>query len=291
MVSTTDFFYPLVDSPYIQGQIACANVLSDMYAMGIVEIDSMLMILGVCREMTSKERDIVATDMIHGFNDHAIRAGTNVTGGQTVMNPWPIIGGVAMSAVFEKQMIRPNGATVGDYIVLTKPLGTQVAVNVHEWKHKPCRWKIIESKISIQDADEAYATAVESMIRLNRNAAKCMHECQAHSATDVTGFGLLGHLQNMAKSQNAAVDFVIDTLPIIKGMVEVNALCDNMFRLVEGYSAETSGGILVCLSQGQASSFIEKVAALDGTPSWIIGKVVEGNHQATIVSHPKIIEV
>ncbi|RHY13662.1 hypothetical protein DYB25_002716, partial [Aphanomyces astaci] len=94
-VSTTDFFYPLVQDPY--GRIACANVLSDLYAMGVTEVDTMLMILGVSRLMTDIERDVVTTQLIHGFNDLAREAGTNVTGGQTVMNPWPIVGGVAMS--------------------------------------------------------------------------------------------------------------------------------------------------------------------------------------------------
>jgi selenide,water dikinase len=97
MISTTDFFFPSVEDPYVQGKIACANVLSDVYAMGVTEVDTMLMILGVCRDMSEKERDVVTTQMIRGFNDLARKAETNVTGGQTVMNPWPIVGGVAMS--------------------------------------------------------------------------------------------------------------------------------------------------------------------------------------------------
>lgn len=72
-------------------------MLSDVYAMGVTEVDTMLMILGVCRDMSEKERDVVTTQMIRGFNDLARQAETNVTGGQTVMNPWPIVGGVAMS--------------------------------------------------------------------------------------------------------------------------------------------------------------------------------------------------
>lgn len=97
LVSTTDFFFPSVEDPYVQGQIACANVLSDAYAMGVTEVDTMLMTLGVCRDMSELERDVVTTQLIRGFNDLARRANTNVTGGQTVMNPWPLVGGVAMS--------------------------------------------------------------------------------------------------------------------------------------------------------------------------------------------------
>jgi selenide, water dikinase len=97
LVSTTDFFFPSVEDPYIQGRIACANVLSDAYAMGVTEVDTMLMMLGVCRDMNDIERDVVTTQLIRGFNDLAREAHTNVTGGQTVMNPWPLVGGVAMS--------------------------------------------------------------------------------------------------------------------------------------------------------------------------------------------------
>jgi selenide, water dikinase len=95
LISTTDFFYPLVEDPYIQGRISCCNVLSDVYAMGITRVDHMLMILGVSLQMNKAEREIVTSEMIRGFNDCAVEAGTMITGGQSIMNPWPIIGGVA----------------------------------------------------------------------------------------------------------------------------------------------------------------------------------------------------
>ena len=95
LVQTTDFFYPLVEDPYMQGKIACANVLSDLYAMGVTECDNMLMLLAVSTKMTEKERDVVMPLIMRGFKDCALEAGTTVTGGQTVMNPWCTIGGVA----------------------------------------------------------------------------------------------------------------------------------------------------------------------------------------------------
>lgn len=105
LVQTTDFFYPLVEDPYIQGKIACANVLSDLYAMGVSDCDNMLMLLGVSTDMTAKEREVVTTLMIQGFNDLAKEAGTSVNGGQTVLNPWYIVGGVATSAVSSSEFI------------------------------------------------------------------------------------------------------------------------------------------------------------------------------------------
>jgi len=95
LISTTDFFYPLVEDPYFQGRIACCNTLSDLYAMGITRVDHILMILGVSLMMNEEQREIVTREMMRGFNDCATEAGTLVTGGQSVMNPWPMIGGVA----------------------------------------------------------------------------------------------------------------------------------------------------------------------------------------------------
>lgn len=139
-ISTTDFFYPLVEEPKLQGRIAACNVLSDLYAMAVTEIDTVLMLFASSLDMAPEERDIVAQQMIAGFNETCAEAGTNVTGGQTVLNPWPIIGGVAMSLRHESEFVWPYGIKAGDVMVLTKPLGTQVAVNVWQWRSR-ARWE------------------------------------------------------------------------------------------------------------------------------------------------------
>ncbi|KAH9116670.1 hypothetical protein LEN26_000431 [Aphanomyces euteiches] len=291
MISTTDFFYPLVQDPYVQGRIACANVLSDLYAMGVTEVDTMLMILGISRDMTDIERDVVTTQLIHGFNDLAREAGTNVTGGQTVMNPWPIVGGVAMSVRQESQIIRPENATPGNVLVLTKPLGTQLAVNSYQMKDQPHRWKKVEHFLTTEAADAAFAKASESMSRLNINAAKLMHKYGATAATDVTGFGILGHASNLAKSQKAAVDLELHTLPIIKDMLEVNAAFNNNWRLPQGFSSETSGGLLVCISPENAEAYMRDLFELDGQPAWIVGRVVEGSNKARLTEDVQYVEI
>lgn len=122
LVQTTDFFYPLVEDPYMQGKIACANVLSDLYAMGVSECDNMLMLLGISTDLTNKERHIVTPLVIKGFSDLAREAGTSVNGGQTVLNPWFIVGGVASSVCADDEFIMPDKAVPGDVLVLTKPL-------------------------------------------------------------------------------------------------------------------------------------------------------------------------
>lgn len=104
-----------------------------MYAMGITDISNILMVLGISSKMTETEKEVTTSLMIQGFEDAATEAETKVTGGQTVYNPWPMIGGTAMGALEENEFIRANGGQDGDVLVLTKPIGTQLVVNAYEW--------------------------------------------------------------------------------------------------------------------------------------------------------------
>lgn len=244
-ISTTDFFFPLVASPYLQGRIGAANVLSDLYAEGVPHCDFVLMLLAACREMKEEERRICTTEMVKGFRDACTEAETVISGGQTVLNPWPIIGGVATSIVRQGEFVPSDGAQPGDVIVLTKPLGTQVAVNVHQWRMEHCGkgnklWqKCIDGNvISEQQAEDMMHLAVCSMAHLNKNAGKLMLTHAASAATDVTGFGILGHAQNLTENQKATVGIRLHTLPLIAGTRAVNDAVFN-FRLMSGYSAET----------------------------------------------------
>jgi len=295
MISTTDFFYPLVDDPYMQGKIGAANVLSDLYAMGVVDCDNVLMILAASTEMSNQERHATTSLMIKGFNDQVTDAGSKVTGGQTVLNPWPIIGGTAVSTCKREDFIMPEDAVEGDVLVLTKPLGTQVAVNVHQWMFNETKWNRVSDIMSKDDAERAYQVAMASMARLNRNGAKLMHKYGAHGATDVTGFGLLGHSRNLVKNQKAALHFEIHTLPIIRHMKEADDKV-TMFSLLAGFSAETSGGLLICLPQDKAEAFCKEIEQIDKCPAWIIGRVIKSNqdrthNNSTIVDNPTIIPI
>jgi selenide, water dikinase len=137
LVSTTDFFYPNVEDPYLQGRITACNVLSDLYANAVTEVDTVLMLLAVSTGMSELEQSVVTTHIIRGFTDVVREAGTSVTGGQTIKNAAPLIGGVASSVRSEREIIRPDGCLPGDVLVLTKPLGTQVAVNLWQWRGSP----------------------------------------------------------------------------------------------------------------------------------------------------------
>jgi len=275
----------------MQGKIACANVLSDLYATGVWQCDNLLMLLGISNELCKIEREIVTKLVIQGFNDLAKEAETSVNVGQTVLNPWYIIGGVATSICTEQEFIMPDGATDGDVIVLTKPLGTQIAVNAHQWLDSSERWKKIESVVTADQVVKAYNDAMFSMARLNRNAAKLMQKYKAHCATDVTGFGILGHATNLVENQKESMDFHIHTLPILANMAAVSKACGINFKLLDGYSSETSGGLLICLNKDVVQDFLMELQSLDHSPAWVIGNVVKGDRKAIICNDYQILEV
>lgn len=286
-ISTTDFFYPNVECPLTQGRIAACNVLSDLYANGVTDVDTVLMLLATSSDMEPPHRDAVTTHMIRGFTQAVREAGASVTGGQTVTNPWPIIGGVASAVVRESDIIRPEDARAGDVLVLTKPLGTQVAANLWQWRamvtpNGQRNWPKVAGFVTEDDAARVYDQAIAGMTRLNRNAAAAMHRHGARAATDVTGFGLLGHARNMATHSAARpLRFEIHTLPCIAGTPAVDAAIGHNFRLAQGLSAETSGGLLVALpSEEAAAAYIADVTAADGAPAWVIGRVVAGEEGA-----------
>uniref|UniRef100_A0A2I3RAW1 Selenophosphate synthetase 1 n=1 Tax=Pan troglodytes TaxID=9598 RepID=A0A2I3RAW1_PANTR len=162
LVQTTDYIYPIVDDPYMMGRIACANVLSDLYAMGVTECDNMLMLLGVSNKMTDRVRIIVMPLIIQGFKDAAEESRTSVTGGQTLISL------VSLARTCPFLFFRPDNAVPGDVLVLTKPLGTQVAVAVHQWLDIPEKWNKIKLVVTQEDVELAYQEAMMNMARLNR---------------------------------------------------------------------------------------------------------------------------
>merc|ERR1711934_319548 len=141
-------------------------------------------------------------------------------------------------------------------------------------------------------AARAMHKAIESMGRLNRNAAKMMIKYGAHAATDVTGFGILGHAQNLSENQKAEVGLEIHTLPCVAGMIAVGDACGINFQLREGYSAETSGGLMICLPAANSAAFLEELQKIDGQPAWEIGRVVSSAaRKSSITADCKIVEV
>lgn len=291
LVQATSIFYVLIDDPYMMGKVAGSAVLSNLYAMGVTECDNMLMHVGVPQKMTDKERNVVLPLLTTGFKDAAEDAGTSVNGGQTVLNPWMVVGGVATSTCQPNEYIMPDNAMVGDVLVLTKPLGTQVAVTAYQWLDMADKWNRIKLVVSEEDVRKAYQRAMFSMARLNRVASILMHKYNAHGATDIGGFGLLGHANSLASIQKNEVGFVIHNLPVIAKMAAVSKACGNMFGLLQGHAAETSGGLLIALPREQAAAFCKDIEKQEGYQSWIIGIVEKGVRTARIIDKPRVIEV
>lgn len=138
--------------------------------------------------------------------------------------------------------------------------------------------------------NHAYLMAIESMGTLNRNSAKLMQKYGARGATDVTGFGLKGHTENLAAAQIEEVDLIIHSLPILADMeTPIDGMHD--FKVRTGSSAETSGGLLVMLGQAEARQFIEESESEFGQASWVVGEVVRGTRQALIREDAEVISI
>jgi len=138
--------------------------------------------------------------------------------------------------------------------------------------------------------NDAYFMAMESMATLNSKAAVLMQKYQSHGATDVTGFGILGHARNLAEAQIGEVDLVIDRLPIFAGMAEhVVGMPD--FKVTQGFSAETSGGILTMLEARKTKDFMSELEQEYGQKSWIVGSVVAGSRKARISADAEVVPV
>lgn len=293
IVSTIDFFYPLVDDPYSQGQIGAANVLSDLYSCGVTEILSVLMILSASTQMKKDEQMIVTKLMMKGFADKVREAGSKVAGGQSVLNEFPMIGGAAIGIVRNENPYVPKNAKPGNVLVLTKPLGSQILVNVNQYyMNKDDKWKTLADEkrlISEEDMETLYSRGLHFMSQLNKTAGQLMLKHGATSSTDVTGFGILGHAQNLAEVQTEEVDFLIENLPSYKVLHKLDKIVRN-FKFKEGLAAETSGGLMISLPEENVDSFIADMnkAACN---AWKVGRVVKGQRKAKLAENLQIQEV
>lgn len=139
------------------------------------------------------------------------------------------------------EFISPLAAEPGDLLVLTKPLGTQIICNAFTWLQDIDKKQKILKVVCESDILSAHEDAVKSMSRLNRMGAILMHKYKAHAATDVTGFGILGHANNLAKHQGKDISFVIDRLPVIKTVLPIAEVMNRKDKFLRGTAPETSG--------------------------------------------------
>ncbi len=284
LVQTLDFFTPMVDDPYVFGQIAATNALNDVYAMGGRPLLAMnIVCFPECGEME------VLGQILAGGLDKLKEAGALLMGGHTVDDNEPKYGLAVTGLVHPDRIIGNNGAQPGDMLILTKPLGSGV----------------ITTAIKAEMASlEAAAEAVSWMSTLNRAAAEAMQETGAHAATDITGFGLAGHLMELAAASRVDLEVDINRLPFMQGTLEYAAMGlipagayrnrDHVISRVvfRGqtdpvmsdliFSPETAGGMLIALEQSQAEKLKAELTRVN-CPAWVVGRVMESGEGRLII--------
>jgi selenide,water dikinase len=279
LVATVDFFTPIVDDPYDFGRIAAANALSDVYAMGARPLFA-LNLVAFPRNLLGEG---LLEEIVRGGGELARGAGVAVVGGHSVDDPEPKFGMAVIGTVHPDHIVRNSTARAGDALVLTKPIGTGVIATAIKKDGAP---------------SEVVAEAVRVMTTLNDGAARAMLEVGAHAATDVTGFGLLGHLRSMLRASGVAARVSAGAVPLlprarelvadghvpggtrrnsadVAAWVDWDPALDDVVRTLL-CDAQTSGGLLIAVAPERADELIARLRA-ERTPAAVrIGTVVEG---------------
>jgi len=286
LVQTVDVFTPSVDDPYMFGQVAAANSVSDIYAMGGTPLTA----LSVIGFPVRKVPDNVMYEILCGGIDKMNEAGVAIIGGHSIDDS-EIKAGFAVTGIIDKDKVVTNaGARPGDVLILTKSLGTGIIA--------------FASQIGRADAAGIEAAA-RSMTALNKKASQLMVEFGAHACTDITGFGLFGHLAEMALSSGVDVELIWDNIPLLPGVLEYAAAgilpgaiernkesCGERVKLAPErfyrgsphslpqemvdicYDAQTSGGLLIAIAETSADDFLRALHKEKISDAAVIGKVL-----------------
>jgi selenide,water dikinase len=268
----------MVDEPEIQGRIAGSNVTSDIYTLGITNITSLLTIMAYPENMP----DEIAVGMLKGLSTFCHEMNIPLVGGHTIRNPWPIIGGAATGIGPIDKIIYTKGAQPGDQLFLTKPIGIAVAMAAYRLQ-KEEEGKELLSQIPQDLIEKAITHAINNMTSSNKPIAEVMQQVPIHAATDITGFGLKGHLTNMATLSK--VDITINNLYIIPGTPELSELFG--YPLLTGEAKETAGGIIMAVSKENTDN-LQSELDKQKIHYCKVGYVTEGKGQVNITKNPKI---
>ena len=280
LIATVDFFTPVVDDPYEFGAVAVANSLSDVYAMG----GRPLFALNVVGFPSNRLPVSVLEKILLGAQDKAREAGVCIVGGHTVDDTEPKFGLAVTGVVVPDRMVANRGARPGDALVLTKPLGTGVMSTA--------------LKQGLLDETQR-KRLVETMAGLNRGAAEAMQEVGVHAATDITGFGLCGHLLEMLKTSEVGAEIRFDEVPFLPGVFELAASGvvpggsrDNFeftrpsltypeslseIRQVLLNDAQTSGGLLIAVAAERCADLLQALEAKQVETRAVVGTIIEGS--------------
>ncbi|WP_372635507.1 selenide, water dikinase SelD [Cohnella sp.] len=284
LVQTVDFFTPIVDDPYSFGQIAAANAISDIYAMGGTPLTALNI---VAFPITTLDKQVLA-DILRGAADKVSEAGITLVGGHSIDDKEPKFG-LAVTGLVHPAKVRTNaGAKAGDQLILTKPIGVGILTTSIK-------------KEQLSEEEVARVTAV--MATLNKTAAETMSRFQVHGCTDVTGFGLLGHALEMAKGSGVGLRIAKDQVPLLPRVRELADLgfvpggTKNNFAHIQDSvafpesadqvdrwilcDAVTSGGLLIAVSPSDSDALLEALREA-GVEASRIGEAVE-EHPGRIV--------
>jgi selenide, water dikinase len=276
LVQTVDFFTPIVDDPFAYGQIAAANALSDIFAMGGRPI-SALNILGVPNDLVSAKT--IAT-ILRGGLEKAREVGCAIVGGHTIRNPEPIYGLAVTGIVAPKKILTNGEAKPGDLLVLTKPLGTGIATTG------------IKNGLTSRALAK---TAIALMSRVNTVGAELAERGLVRAATDITGFGLLGHLASMCRASGVSAEIFANDVPAISkeifGLIERDCIPGGTKQNLETADAlvhwgnapaslrilfadaQTSGGLLLAISPRRLDAVLGLLAKWKTPSRAVIGKI------------------
>jgi len=281
IVQTVDYITPVVDDPYSCGLIAAANSLSDIYAMGARP----LFALNIVGFPVGTLPLSVLEEILRGGADKVREAGASIIGGHTIDDPEPKYGLVVTGLINPSKIFRNSTAVIGDDLILTKPLGLGIITTGIK------RDKVTQATID---------SAVDLMAMLNKGASDAMVETGAHACTDVTGFGLLGHLREMTVGGKVGARVFLSRIPVITeawGLVQ-SGICPggthrNRASLQEAIvwhreiredaqlilcDAQTSGGLLIAAPKETSGALIQRLRAHQTSTSALIGEVLEDPH-------------
>lgn len=286
IVQSLDFFPPLVDDPYVYGQIAAANSLSDVYAMG-ARPTTALNIVGFPDDQLDLS---ILGEILSGGAERVKTAGGVVAGGHTVRDHEIKYGLSATGVVEPERLFRNNTAKPGDALVLTKALGTGFITTAFKAKQCP---------------DDVLEAATASMTQLNAAASEAAHAVEAKAVTDITGFGLAGHAGELAHESGVTLVLELNRLPLLPGaedlarrgnktrasasnrsyaepFMRIEDGCDSL-RLEMIFDAQTSGGLLVSVPAERAEALVDKARTGGAEAACIVGEVVQKQDVSLIV--------
>lgn len=292
LVQTVDFFTPVVDDPRTFGRIAAANALSDVYAMGARPVLALALAAFPMGELPPE----VLEEILRGGAEKVAEAGAVIGGGHSIDHDIPLYGLAVTGLAAEAQITKNAGARPGDRLVLTKPLGVGITVcagRADALAGEGLRRFFRRSALP----DAALEEAIAVMSALNRGAAEAMEGFAVHAATDVTGYGLLGHAWEMMEASGTTAEFFVDAIPLLSharrlvergiapGGSRVNlrnlkprtdagpdVSDDDLLLLCD---AQTSGGLLVALSAAEAEAYAARCRDRGAADARVVGRVLE----------------